>query len=280
MFGYITICRDELKIKDYEIYRSYYCGVCRSLRKNYGAAGQMTLTYDMTFLALLLSSLLEENTDAVMRRCVVHPVKKHGEVSNKYTDYAAGMNILLSYHKLKDDWNDERKLKSNAAAAVISRAYKKASGKYPLQSEAVKAYIRDQNECEKSQETDIDEASRHTGIMFGTLFGTMGDIWKEDLYHMGFFLGKFIYAMDAYDDLDKDIRKGSYNPFRHCKEQEDFEKYCENVLIAYAAESARYFERLPIIDNVDIMKNIIYGGIWSRYNFIKEKRLQDKDGER
>lgn len=126
MFGYITINKDELKIKDYNKYQSYYCGVCRSLKKNYGFSGQMTLTYDMTFLGVLLSALYEDETESVRRRCIPHPIKPHEEISNVYTDYAAAMNVLLTYYKLKDDWEDERSVKSNAFAGVLKKAYKRA----------------------------------------------------------------------------------------------------------------------------------------------------------
>lgn len=142
MFGYVTVYKDELKIKDYNRYRAYYCGVCRSLKNSYGMAGQMTLTYDMTFLAILLSALYEDDTKIVMKKCIPHPVKKHPEISNEYTDYAAGMNILLSYYKLKDNWEDERSLKSNTAAGILKRAFKKACKKYPEQAKAVRDYIK------------------------------------------------------------------------------------------------------------------------------------------
>ena len=122
MFGYIVIHKDELKVKDYNRYNSFYCGVCRSLRNNYGLPGQITLNYDMTFLAILLSGLYEDDTKTVMRHCIIHHVKKHGEISNEYTDYAAAMNILLSYYKLKDNWNDDKSLKSNIGAGLLKKS--------------------------------------------------------------------------------------------------------------------------------------------------------------
>ena len=102
MFGYVTVYKDELKIKDYNRYRAYYCGVCRSLKNSYGMAGQMTLTYDMTFLAILLSALYEDDTKIVMKKCIPHPVKKHPEISNEYTDYAPYIGWHLAIAYLKD----------------------------------------------------------------------------------------------------------------------------------------------------------------------------------
>ena len=270
MFGYVTVYKDELKIKDYNRYRGYYCGVCRSLKNGYGMVGRMTLTYDMTFLAILLSALYEDDTKMQPKRCVTHPIKKHPEISNRYTDYAAGMNILLSYYKLKDNWDDERSIKSNAAAGMLKRAFKKACKKYPEQAKAVQEYIRKQHECEKGNVTDIDEVSFCTGEVLGRIFDMNKDEWSDNLYHMGFFLGKFIYVMDAYDDLEKDLKKNNYNPLKSCSDRTDFNEYCKSILTTYAAESARYFERLPILDNADILRNIVYAGIWSRFNSLNK----------
>ena len=97
MFGYVTICEPELKVKDLKKYKAYYCGLCRSLKEDYGFMGQMTLTYDMTFAVILLSSLYETETETQMHRCKVHPVKKQKMLRNEITSYAAAMNVLLAY---------------------------------------------------------------------------------------------------------------------------------------------------------------------------------------
>lgn len=279
MFGYIVIHKDELKVKDYNRYNSFYCGVCRSLRNNYGLPGQITLNYDMIFLAILLSGLYEDDTKTVMRHCVIHHVKKHGEISNEYTDYAAAMNILLSYYKLKDNWDDDRSLKSNICAGLLKKAFKKAASKFPKQAGIIEDYISGQSECEKSHENNIDTVSSYTGKMLGGIFAMKDDIWKEDLYRMGFFLGKYIYIMDAFDDIDKDIKNESYNPLIPRRNDGDFNEYCKNILTITAAESARAFECLPIIDNIDILRNIMYAGIWTKYNIIIQKRDKDPDRE-
>ena len=106
MFGYITICKPELKIKDFEKYRGYYCGLCQDLKKRYGRSGQLTLSYDMTFLILLLSSLYEPDTQLSSCKCVAHPFEAHPTRQNIFTEYAADMNLLLSYYKCVDDWED------------------------------------------------------------------------------------------------------------------------------------------------------------------------------
>ncbi|MCM1307604.1 MAG: DUF5685 family protein [Butyrivibrio sp.] len=282
MFGYITVNKDELKIKDYRKYQSYYCGVCRSLEKEYGLSGRMTLTYDMTFLALLLCSLYEDRTKPQMKRCAPHPIKPHEEICNEYTDYAAAVNVMLSYYKLKDDWEDERSLKGRAFAGILRRAYRKASVCYPVQAREIRRYIREQHRCEAAKERSADIAARPTGEMLAGIFDMKGGVWQKDLRRMGFFLGKFIYVMDAFDDLEEDIRRGNYNPLRpkYTAAAEGglaaFNLECREMLTMYASQSSMAFEALPILDNADILRNILYSGIWSRFNRICLKREKEK----
>ena len=125
MFGYIAINKAEMKFKDYDVYQAYYCGLCRRLKECYGKCGQLTLSYDMTFLIVLLTGLYEPKTIAGETRCIAHPLEKHPTKINKYTDYAASMNLILSYYKCKDDWTDERKKKGYIAAKALEPKIKK-----------------------------------------------------------------------------------------------------------------------------------------------------------
>ena len=107
MFGYVVLNREELKLKDYELYRSYYCGLCRELRDRYGLPGQLSLTYDMTFVILLLTGLYEPPVQKGKTRCIVQPVRRHTVRRNRFTGYAADLNVILTYYKCQDDWQDE-----------------------------------------------------------------------------------------------------------------------------------------------------------------------------
>ena len=111
MFGYITICEPELKVKDLRKYRAHYCGLCRTLKEKYGSLGQLTLSYDMTFIVVLLNSLYESMPKSSVRRCKTHPIKKQKMLQSEITEYAADMNVILTWYHLKDDWQDERKPK-------------------------------------------------------------------------------------------------------------------------------------------------------------------------
>ena len=110
MFGYVTVNKPEIKFKDFDMYRSFYCGLCRELRERYGIPGQISLTYDMTFVVLLLSGLYEPPTQKGTSRCAVHPLKPQPVRRNEITTYCADMNVILSYYKCMDDWQDEKKL--------------------------------------------------------------------------------------------------------------------------------------------------------------------------
>ena len=133
MFGYIVTHRQELKVREDEAYQAAYCGLCRSLKKRHGRPGQMTLSYDMTFIVVLLTSLYESALKESIRRCKTHPIKKQQMLQSEITEYAADMNVILTWYHLKDDWQDERKPGSLLGLHVLGRKAKKAAGTYPRQ---------------------------------------------------------------------------------------------------------------------------------------------------
>lgn len=126
MFGYIITNKAELKLKDYEKYREYYCGVCNSLKERYGIVSGLSLSFDVTFLAIVLSGLYEPETTRQSKHCIVHPVNKHYYFSNDMIDYAADMCLLLSYFKCLDDWRDDK----NFAHLTYSAVSRKMSGRF------------------------------------------------------------------------------------------------------------------------------------------------------
>ena len=276
MFGYVTICEPELKVKDLKKYRAYYCGLCRILKEDYGFMGQMTLTYDMTFAVILLSSLYESQTETQMHRCKVHPVKKQFMLTNEITSYAAAMNVLLAYYHMEDDWLDERKMSSFMTKSLIHKKAERISGQFPRQSGAIRKWLRELAVCEEEESTDIDRTAGCFGHLMEELFVYKEDIWEKNLRRMGFFLGKFIYIMDAYEDLPEDMEKGRYNPLKDIYGQEDYEERMHQILCMMIAESTAEFERLPCLIDVDILRNILYDGVWNRYNKIQRKKREEQ----
>lgn len=276
MFGYVTICEPELKVKDLKKYRAYYCGLCRALKEEYGFMGQMTLTYDMTFAIILLSSLYEDVADSEKHRCKAHPVKRQMMLRNEITSYAAAMNVLLAYYHMDDDWRDDRKVTSYMAKSVIHGRVKKIIEQYPRQSEAIRSSLAELAMCEKENSMDLDRTAGCFGRLMEELFLYREDMWERNLRKMGFFLGKFIYLMDAYEDLAKDLKKDRYNPLRKIYGEPDYEQRIKQILCMMIAESTAEFERLPCLVDVDILRNILYDGVWNRYNKILMKRSEEQ----
>lgn len=280
MFGYITVNQPELKIKHYNRYRSYYCGLCQALGERYGRIGQATLTYDMTFLVILLTGLYETPGTTQEHRCIAHPAKKHTMFRNACSDYAADMNILLAYHNCMDDWFDDKNLVKLSTAKLLEKKYNSLEQTYPRQVRAMESYIRNVHKSEKANLDDLDQVSGYTGKLLGELFVWKEDEWSGVLRRMGFFLGKFIYLMDAYDDLNRDEKKRHYNPWSFYKDRPDFQEYCKSVLTMMMAECAGEFERLPILLDAEILRNILYSGIWTKYDILVKNKKKKQENEK
>ena len=137
MFGYITVDKPEMKVKDFYRYKAYYCGLCKSLQENYGLKGRVTLSYDVTFLVLVLTSLYEPKEEKSESRCPVHPIKKIPILQNEISRYGADMNLLLTYYHFEDDWKDEKSLKGIAGIHFYKKQAKKICKKYPRQSRVI-----------------------------------------------------------------------------------------------------------------------------------------------
>ena len=142
MFGYVTVNKPEMKVKDYERYRMYYCGVCHALRNTDGAMGQMSLTYDSTFAAVLLTALYEPDTKMKEATCMVHPVGKKKYLENEVIQYIADMNLILTYYKCLDDWEDDRKFTRLCYSSFIRKRVRKIGQVYPEKLAKIRESLR------------------------------------------------------------------------------------------------------------------------------------------
>ena len=276
MFGYIVVHKPELKVREYETYRASYCGLCHSLKKRYGRIGQPTLSFDMTFLALLLTGLYEPETISGQGRCLAHPMQKHCYRQNPYFDYAADMNILLTYYKCLDDWNDEKKASARLLSFLLKGKMRKLSVAKQEKSRKIKELLDQLSSCEKENIQDIDKTAGFFGAIMAELFVYAEDEWAEKLRRMGFYFGKFIYLMDAYEDIEEDLKQGRYNPFTELYKKETFEQDCQQILKMMMAETSKVFEQLPILEDAEILRNILYAGVWTRYGQIRCRRKETK----
>lgn len=276
MFGYVVADMDQLNEEQTAIYRSYYCGLCRSLKKQFGNFGRLTLNYDMTFMVLLLADLFDPQTATYEGRCIVHPKKKRVMAENEVVDYGAAMNVLLAYHNLMDDWKDEGKTAARTAANRIKKFIPAIEERYPNQAGAIRESIDLLGREEQGAPRDLDTAANLSGKMLGALFIYRKDRWAEDCRRFGEALGRFVYWMDAYEDLPKDRKKGRYNPFTLIADRPDFEARVEELLKGTLGECALILERLPLVEHLDILRNVLYSGIWSKYEQLKNKEKKDE----
>ncbi len=277
MFGYVLVNKPELKIKEFDAYRSWYCGLCRTLKKRHGLAGRLTLNYDMTFLIMILADLYDQKQETCCKRCIVHPLKKHCSVCTEVTDYCADMCVLLAYYKCKDDWKDEHKLRARLCMAALSRHAKKVAAAYPEKAEFIEKKMNMLDIVENAKNLPIDKVAKVFGEIMAEVFVYRDDFWKDDLYKLGFYLGKFIYLLDAYEDIEKDIKTGDYNPFRELYASPGFDEQVLNLLLLMIGEATDAFERLPLVDNVEILRNILYSGVWVRYGKTKADKIKERE---
>ena len=273
MFGYVQVNRDTLSREDEARFKTYYCGLCRSLRKNHSLIGGLTLSNDMAFLSMLLSALYECPTASGSERCAMHPAKMHDFISNEAIDYAADMNLMLAYYLCDDDWRDDRNPVSLGEMKLLKNGLERVKGRYPEKCAFVRDMIEALSEIEKKPPNgDIDAPTNISGELIGEIFAWKDDEWKNTLTRMGAALGRFIYIMDAYDDLPSDRRKKRYNPLIPIADEPDFEDRCLDMLTMHISECANYFEMLPIITDAPIIRNVLYSGVWNKYAYIQNHK--------
>lgn len=272
MFGYVQIRKPELKVKDYEAYHGFYCGLCSQLKRQYGFLGQVTLTYDMTFLVLLLTSVYDVPVKESKERCMVHPAKKHLRLTNEITEYAADLNMILTYHHLRDDKEDEGSKKAWLGMKLYHGKKKKASAKYARQDKVISQALEEMAGLEKSGNSDIFALADCFGKLMAEIFIYKEDVFSQYFHDLGFHLGRFIYIMDAYDDLEADKEKGCFNPLLACSSQKGYEKWVEGVLLDEIAAASAAYQKLPCLEYADILGNILYAGVWNRYDDIQTEK--------
>lgn len=272
MFGYVTIAAAGLSRDRQDRYRAMYCGLCHTLGNRFGSVGRMTLSYDATFLYILLSSLYEPPETQQSGRCLPHPLHTHPYVSNEIAGYCCDMNLALAYHKCMDNWQDDHSPLSRAEAALLEKGYRQVAARYPEKCRSIEECLHQLARLEQSGEGTLDAAANTSARLLGIIYRYREDLWADELERMGQCLGRFIYLMDAYDDLPADIRKKRFNPLREYQTREDYESFVKESLTMLIGECTALFEALPLVQDMDILRNILYAGCWTRYEQLHQKR--------
>ncbi len=275
MFGYIMVSRQGLTEEQVARYQACYCGLCRTLQQRHGWISRLALSYDLTFVILLLGSLYEPEEIAGSQRCLIHPRGGHAYWRTVFSDYAADMNLALAYYKCWDDWQDDGKLPQLASAKFLDAKYKKLRQVYPQQCRAIEDNLAKIRQLERQNCSNPDVIAACFGDLMGRLLAYRDDNWQDILYRLGRALGVFIYMLDACLDLQRDQRKGVYNPLVAAGMTEDLAAY-EDMLTMLMADCAEEFEKLPLLKDIAILRNIIYRGVWQKYFGRLARQKDDK----
>lgn len=272
MFGYVRINKMDLTFREFDYYKGYYCGLCKYLKENHGEVSRLSLNYDITFLILILTALYKLDSDITYERCIANPLKKKMRIVNEITEYAASMNILLSYYKLEDNLYDDNGIKDKLAYELYKGKLKKAYEKYPQKAEYIKQQLGNLRELEKQESKSIDKVSNIFGNLMGEIFVYKKDEYEQNLRNIGFNLGKYIYILDAYEDLEEDNKKGRYNPFiDYIDKKEELKNKVDRLISMSLGMATKNIEQLNLEFNKSIIDNIIYSGVYLRYKSILEK---------
>ena len=262
MFGYVAANGKDLDKSQRMRYSAVYCGICRQLRLACSEFARLGLSYDMTFLALLLTSLYEPEETTGNHACVLHPFRSWAD--NEYIRYAADMNVALGYYKCMDDVRDEGKRSAKALGKVFEKGLPEIRQRWPRQCAAIEACIEKLSRMEQENCDNPDLPANCFGQLMSELLVYREDMWAENLRQMGMSLGRFIYLADAAADYRKDKKKGRYNPFLAMGMAEDQAAW-ETYLAMDMGRCTDQYQRLPLVQDKDLLDNILYSGIWQEY---------------
>ena len=269
MFGYVTASLGEMDERQRERYGGVYCGICHAIKTGASQTARLGLSYDMAFLAILLMSLYEPEEEHALNRCLLHP-KRRLRIGNEYVRYAADMNVALAYYNCLDDWQDDGKHSAKLLAGVFGKTCPEIEKRYPRQCGAIRDCIASLSALEKANCPNPDEPANCFGRLMAELLVYREDLWADTLRQMGFHLGRFIYLADAAVDYRRDKRKGKYNPFIAMGSEEDWKRW-EEYLVLALGRCTRAYEKLPLVQDKDILDNILYSGVWSSLNGMRKK---------
>ena len=270
MFGFVMADRKELSPEEDSRYQQIYCGICRQMRLRHGSLARLGLSFDLAFLALVLSSLYEPEEATGKKACGIHPIKPRPWVDSEVIAYCADMNVALAYYKALDDKEDKD---GGGLVRTFGKNMADIAARYPRQCKAMEEKLEEIRQLEKANCQNPDLPAGAFGQLLEEVFVYKEDLWERDLRQLANCLGRFIYLADGAVDYARDKKKGSYNPFLAMGMEPDWEKWEEYLVLEMAGWTDAY-ERLPLVEDKHLMDNILYGGVWLQYRQ-KQKRAKD-----
>ncbi len=287
MFGYVKPMESELLVREYELYRAIYCGVCRSLRKETGIFSSVFLSYDTVFLALCRMLLKDNALTCKKKACIAHPFRKRACLCNDPDlSYAARVYAILSYEKLRDSLHDGGFFKKCLALLLLPYfRLAKRRAKLPALAEEIRLHLNELYAMEKEKAASVDMPAQAFGELLGAIFKEgVSETWQETYYKIGFHLGRYIYIADAAEDREKDKKKKNYNPFLLLYgdeyNQESTNRNIYSALLFELQHLADNIEKLPFGQKTaaeHIIKNTVYLGLRERIRFVMPEETK-KEG--
>lgn len=289
MYGYVRPNIPELKVREKQRYDAWYCGLCRSIGKRYSLLSRLVLSYDSAFLAMLLSDVSGNASPCEKHTCPIRPlgVKKNMVgCDNTALDYAADVCVILAEFKLKDDAKDGRRLRG-AAKLPLLNAFKAAQENAPELHAAVREGIEALDRIEKARESSLDLAANAFGeimravLRFAPISEELSEAKQTEtravLSELGYWLGRAIYFLDAWDDRGEDEKKGLYNPFLITGASEEDADFEINYSINSAISAYNLLER-GARSNPDrpIEDNVFYQGLFAMWDSVLSGNNRNK----
>lgn len=278
MFGYVRPFKSELLVREYDQYKAAYCQLCRALKEHYGRAASFTLSYDCTFYALLMLSTREARLSLHHGRCVMNPLKRCDFLESDEEAYhkAAALSVLLTYHKLRDNLEDDsffKSLGSRLFLPFVSRKARKAAEEYPFLAQEAQKAMDGQRQAEENA-GGVDVCAEPTANLLAALFRELAcdSLQGAALERFGYFLGRWVYLMDAADDLLDDLKEGAFNPFiprlglsgkteLTPQERKAADQACNQTLNATAAQMLLAFNLVELRNFGPILENVVTKGL-------------------
>lgn len=278
MFGYIRPQLPELRVKEYELYKATYCGLCRAMGKRTGCISKMTLNYDFVFL-VLMRKVAEKRSGAIkMRRCIAHPLKRRPMLEIDETlEYCARSSVMLTRLKLKDNVSDSRGMKRLLAkiAGIMSIFFKKTPSELKPLEDTLRSKIDTLSRLESESCDSVDTVAAVFGELLSAVAAYGLDGEEATLCaKIGYHLGKWIYIIDAIDDLEDDVRTGSFNVVANSLGKsltDDDRRMLRTALMLELEQMSHSVEALDFSSHRDvegIIKNTIYIGMVDKTNCV------------
>lgn len=264
MFGYIRIQKSELLVREYEAYKSVYCGLCRQIGRDYSRLSRFILSYDCTFYAMFLMSLKRSCGGFERKCCRFNPLKKctYCSAEDDALSKAAALSVILAYYKIIDDIADSGFFVGTAyriVKPIFARWRKKAARRYPELDKLAANMSAAQQLAEQDKNCSLDKAADPSATMLSSVLAleAESDAQKRIYSQIGYGLGRFIYLVDAADDLEKDIKNGNFNPFIGAYDR----NVIKNNLSQALAMTFDAYNLLDLVDFKGIIDNVITKGL-------------------